>query len=200
MFDSWIPSPSRRTFPSFRASISAAGPWTTALAALFSLGCLNASPSVHWIVASPSFGASVKRSACKAQVIGNRLAPDIVLAVDSYATGDAPGVPFHLAPARLGQGPVLRMADNRAIASIELREQLERVAKAHGLPLQIGATGGGTDGAAIQRSGHGVHMMALSVAIRYLHSTVEMCHLDDLHNLVALLEHAVLELTVPSMK
>jgi len=132
-----------------------------------------------------------------ATVIGNRFTPDIVLAVDSYATGDAPDVPFHLAPVRLGDGPVLRLLDNRAIASTELHVQLESLANKQKIPLQVGATGGGTDGAAIQRAGIGSHMMALSVAVRYLHSTVEIIHFDDLSNLVKLLEIALQKLQVP---
>jgi putative aminopeptidase FrvX len=132
-----------------------------------------------------------------ATVIGNRFSPDIVLAVDSYATGDAPDVPFYLAPVRLGSGPVLRLLDNRAIASTELRSQLETLAQKQQIPLQVGATGGGTDGAAIQRAGTGAHMMALSVAVRYLHSTVEIIHMDDLSHLVKLLEIALQKLHVP---
>ncbi len=134
-----------------------------------------------------------------ATVIGNRLTPDIVLAVDSYATGDAPDVPFHLAPVRLGDGPVLRLVDNRAIASAELRRQFETLAAKYKIPLQAGATGGGTDGGAIQLSGAGTHMMAISVAVRYLHSMVEICHLDDLANLITLLEKAVLNLEIPKL-
>jgi len=132
-----------------------------------------------------------------ATVIGNRFTPDIVIAVDSYATGDAPDVPYHLAPVKLGDGPVLRLLDNRAIASPYLREQFESIAKKHQLPLQCGATGGGTDGAAIQRAGSGALMMAISVAVRYLHSTVEICHLDDLQNLVTLLSTAIPQLQLP---
>ncbi len=126
-----------------------------------------------------------------ATVIGNRFSPNIVLAIDSFATGDAPDVPFHLAPVRLGAGPVLRLLDNRAIASPEIRRQFETFANKHQIPLQVGATGGGTDGAAIQRAGTGAQMMALSVAVRYLHSTVEIIHLDDLSNLVKLVETAL---------
>jgi putative aminopeptidase FrvX len=132
-----------------------------------------------------------------ATVMGNRFVPDIVIAVDSYATGDAPDVPFHLAPVRLGDGPVLRLLDNRAIASPYLRDQFETIAQAQKLPLQCGATGGGTDGAAIQRAGSGALMMAISVAVRYLHSTVELCHLDDLQNLVTLLNAALPQLSLP---
>ncbi|MFX0168893.1 MAG: M42 family metallopeptidase [Candidatus Hodarchaeota archaeon] len=132
-----------------------------------------------------------------ATVIGNRFTPDIVVAVDSYATGDAPDVPFHLAPVRLGDGPVLRLWDHRAIASPYMRDQFETIAKQQGLPLQCGATGGGTDGAAIQRAGTGALMMAVSVAVRYLHSTVEICHLDDLQNLVTLLNIVLPQLQLP---
>jgi putative aminopeptidase FrvX len=73
------------------------------------------------------------------------------------------------------------------MASKDLHHQFKNLAKKHTIPLQVGATGGGTDGAAIQRSGMGSRMMALSVAIRYLHSTVELCHMEDLQNLVKLL-------------
>ncbi|MFX1510476.1 MAG: M42 family metallopeptidase [Promethearchaeota archaeon] len=132
-----------------------------------------------------------------ATVIGNRFTPDIVLAIDSYATGDAPDVPYHLAPVTLGAGPVLRLHDNRAIASTELRKQFEVIAEKASIPLQVGATGGGTDGAAIQRAGMGAHMMAISVAVRYLHSTVEICHLDDLDNLFVLLKTAIKKLKLP---
>lgn len=135
-----------------------------------------------------------------ATVIGNRFTPDIVLAIDSYATGDAPDVPYHLAPVKLGNGPVLRLHDNRAIASSELRKQFETIAEKASIPLQVGATGGGTDGAAIQRAGMGAYMMALSVAVRYLHSTVEICHLDDLDHLVALLKTGISKLKLPEMR
>lgn len=131
-----------------------------------------------------------------ATVMGNRFTPDIVIAVDSYATGDAPNVPYYLAPVQLGKGPVLRLLDNRAIASPYLRDQFEAIAEENQLPLQCGATGGGTDGAAIQRAGTGALMMAISVAVRYLHSTVELCHLDDLDNLIRLLQAVIPQLRV----
>lgn len=64
---------------------------------------------------------------------------------------------------------------------------------------KVGATGGRTDGAAIQRAGVGAHMMAISVAVRYLHSMVEICHLDDLENLVNLLVDATMKLAIPQV-
>jgi putative aminopeptidase FrvX len=76
---------------------------------------------------------------------------------------------------------------------------LESLADKYKLPLQVGATGGGTDGGAIQISGTGTHMMAVSVAVRYLHSMVEICHIDDLANLLSLLEKAVQSLTIPHL-
>ena len=80
------------------------------------------------------------------------------------------------------------------MASISLLHQLEDLAKTNKIPLQVGATGGGTDGAAMQRSNLGAKMMALSIPIRYLHSTVELAHLGDLKHLITLTEKASLGL------
>lgn len=126
-----------------------------------------------------------------ARVISKSYKPDYAIAVDSYASADAPDVPFHLAPAKLGKGPVLRLLDRSAIASMELRRVFETVAEKYDIPLQVGATGGGTDGSVIQQSEGGVSMMAISVPIRYLHSPVEICHIDDLMNLIKLLDKSI---------
>ncbi len=126
-----------------------------------------------------------------ARVISKSYKPDYAIAVDSYASADAPNIPLHLAPARLGEGPVLRLLDRSAIASRELRKVFETVAEKYGIPLQVGATGGGTDGSVIQQSEGGVSMMAVSVPIRYLHSPVEICHIDDLMNLIELLDKSI---------
>ena len=126
-----------------------------------------------------------------ARVISQSYKPDYAIAVDSYASADAPNVPFHLAPAKLGNGPVLRLLDRSSIASTELRRVFETVAEKYNIPLQVGATGGGTDGSVIQQSQRGVPMIVVSVPIRYLHSPVEICHTDDLTNLIKILEKSI---------
>lgn len=127
-----------------------------------------------------------------AENMAHSLKPTHVIAVDAYSTADAPGIPFHLAPTRLGGGPVLRVLDNQSIASPMMREFMTGVASRHGLPLQIGATGGGTDGSVFQV--HGAQMIPVAVPVRYMHSPVETIHREDLRGLADLLWLAVKEL------
>lgn len=111
--------------------------------------------------------------------------PNACIAVDAFTAADLPEVPFHLAPARLGNGPVLRVVDNRAMSDTFLRKFFQKVCKEHDIPLQTAMTGGGTDGSALQSAG--VPMLAVSVAIRYMHSPVEMIHRQDFEQLVEML-------------
>lgn len=117
--------------------------------------------------------------------IASRLQPDIVFAIDSGSTTDAPGMPRELAPFKLGKGPGLRLVDNRAVASPVLRAYIEKVAKRNRIPLQVLVTGGSTDAAAMQQMGCAA--MPVAIPLRYTHSTVEVIHLDDLENLVRLM-------------
>lgn len=119
-----------------------------------------------------------------ARVVANTMSPDYMFAIDTYTTSDAPGAPTYYTPARLGKGPVLRVIDNRAIASMKLNDWLLSLAEKKGIPLQIGVTGGSTDAVAVQEAGSLV--MPIGIPIRYTHSPVECGHLDDMENLVKL--------------
>jgi putative aminopeptidase FrvX len=127
-----------------------------------------------------------------AKVVANTMRPDYVLAVDTYTTTDAPDMPTHLEPVKLGEGPVLRLIDSRAIASPVLREMITKVAKEYDIPLQLGITGGTTDGAAVQECG--ALTMPLGIPLRYTHSLVECCHKNDLENLIRLLTRTIEEI------
>jgi putative aminopeptidase FrvX len=127
-----------------------------------------------------------------AQVLCLRQRPDLAIAVDTCSSTDFAGVPDNLATIELGKGPAIRQMDNKSIASLPMVALVKRVAEDKGIPLQIGISGGSTDGAAAQQTG--AAMVPLSIPVRYTHSPVEMIHLDDLHNLVDLLEAIVLEL------
>lgn len=109
---------------------------------------------------------------------------DIVLVIDSYACADVPGVPYHLGPASLGKGPVIRMMDHYSISDKNLAQHTINIAKREGIPLQYGPTGGFTDGMQFQSKGASILM--LSFPIRYMHSPVEMADLNDLDNLLKL--------------
>jgi len=120
-----------------------------------------------------------------AKGIASTIRPDLCIAVDVFTAADMPDIPFHLAPARLGQGPVLRVVDNRAMADSQLRKFFQTICRRHDIPLQVAMTGGGTDGAELQALG--IRMIPVSVPIRYMHSPVEMIHIRDLEQLITML-------------
>ncbi|MDH7509223.1 MAG: M42 family metallopeptidase [Methanomassiliicoccales archaeon] len=115
--------------------------------------------------------------------------PDYVIAVDTCSATDFPGAPGYLEKISLGKGPVVRYIDNKSIASPALVNLVRRVAASNGLPLQLGISGGSTDGAAAQEFGS--LMVPLCIPVRYTHSTVECIHLEDLRNLILLLEKTI---------
>jgi putative aminopeptidase FrvX len=127
-----------------------------------------------------------------AKVIASTIRADKAIPVDSYPSGDAPMTQFHLAPNRLGEGPVLRVVDYGATANPAMVERVKKIAKKHGIQLGAGPTGGYTDGLAIQEKG--VPMVPVTIPIRYMHSPVEMCHRKDLENLIELLTFVATEI------
>jgi putative aminopeptidase FrvX len=67
--------------------------------------------------------------------------------------------------------------------------RVEEAAQATGLPLQRSAqTGVLTDLSYVQLQGHGVACVDLGYPMRYSHSALEVCDLNDLVQLVQLLE------------
>lgn len=105
---------------------------------------------------------------------------DLCYAIDSFAccsslTGDV----------ACGKGPVLRMVDNSAIASYDMMEKILSLAQEYDIPVQVGITGGGTDGSVAIESG--AKMVPVTLAVKYLHSQAEYISLEDFENLVELL-------------
>ena len=129
-----------------------------------------------------------------ASIIGRTLKPDYAFPVDTYATADIPGLDIHIAPGKLGHGPVMRMIDNRVMATPSLRYFVEGVAKKHKIPLQLSVSGGTTDAFPIQIAEEGIPTLPICVPTKYVHSPVEVCHLDDMENLVKLFNHIIDEI------
>jgi putative aminopeptidase FrvX len=115
------------------------------------------------------YGATVKR----------------VFSVDTFVSSDSPTETTRFAYAPLGHGAVIRGLDNAAVASPAEIERIRGIAHAQGIPLQVGATNGGTDGSDFIRYG-AVHV-SLSWPGRYSHSPVEVLDLHDLDALQRLI-------------
>lgn len=108
-----------------------------------------------------------------------------VYAVDTFVSSDTPLESPHFAFAPLGAGPVLRGLDDGIIAPRAERERVLGIARAAGIPLQVGTTHGSTDATAIVS--YGAPGMGLSWPGRYSHSPAEVMDLRDLSRLSQLI-------------
>ena len=108
-------------------------------------------------------------------------APDYVFAVDTFASADSPLESKRFADAPLGKGFVIRAVDNSNITSREWVDHLVKLARANGIAVQYGVTGGGNDGAAFLR--HGSANVPIAWPLRYSHSPGEVIDTQDLEAL-----------------
>ncbi|MGH7710165.1 MAG: M20/M25/M40 family metallo-hydrolase, partial [Gemmatimonadaceae bacterium] len=114
-----------------------------------------------------------------------------VYAVDTFVSSDTPLESPHFAFAPLGAGAVLRGLDDGAIAPVAERERVTRLARAAGVPLQIGTTHGSTDGTAVTL--FGAAFAGLSWPGRYSHSPAEVLDLRDVQALSRLIVALAME-------
>ncbi len=117
--------------------------------------------------------------------------PDYAIAVDVTDTGDLPKHKYPM-DCHMGGGAAVKVLDRSVICSPEVRDVLEASAKELGLHtqreiLQVG----GTDTAALQKTGAGIRAGALSIPTRYIHSPSEMCAVSDVEAAAATLARAM---------
>jgi putative aminopeptidase FrvX len=100
-------------------------------------------------------------------------------------SSDSPAETTRFAHAPLGQGAVIRGLDNASVAPTAELERVLNIAARQNIPMQVGATNGGTDGSDFIR--YGVLHVGLSWPGRYSHSPVEVLDLRDLQALERLI-------------
>ncbi len=113
------------------------------------------------------------------------ITPDIGIAYDVTGTGDSLGAkPM---ACTVGGGAAIKFKDSSVICDYELTSELAAVAKEHDIKHQTEIlAAGGTDTSAMQMSGAGARVAALSIPTRYIHSGVEMLDLNDAEACAAL--------------
>jgi len=121
-----------------------------------------------------------------AAAMAARLGPSVkrVHSIDTFVSSDTPLESPHFAFAPLGRGPVLRGIENSSLVPADARALVMEVARAAGIPLQLGLTQGGTDGTAFTY--YGAPNVPLSWPGRYSHTPGEVLDLRDLEHLGAL--------------
>jgi endoglucanase len=108
------------------------------------------------------------------------LAPDVAIAVDVTHETGSPGVEVNeTGKHRFGDGPVIERGSTLNPAVFEL---LYETATREQIPFTISASAGrtGTDADAIHLSRAGIPTGGVSIALRYMHSPVEMVQLEDI--------------------
>ena len=129
-----------------------------------------------------------------APVAAFAIEPDIGIAIDGSLCRGAGAWPKpQERTCELGTGTGIYVMDRLTIGDRRLVKFLVELCKEHKIAFQRNI-GGGTDASAIQRNKTGALATTIGAPVRYMHSTVSLCHDDDVEATIALLttflEHA----------
>jgi len=111
---------------------------------------------------------------------------DVAVALDGSLPSDTPYARPEDRQCALGAGTGIYLMDNRTIGTPRLVRGLIDTCERHGIAFQRNL-GGGTDASEIQRHGLGAWATTIGAPVRYMHSTVQLCHRADVEATIALL-------------
>lgn len=129
-----------------------------------------------------------------AEMISRRLKPDVAIITDVCHDTTTPMYePKEQGLQRCGSGPVLTYGP--AVQN-NLLQMVIDVAEQAGIPFQRAAVSRstGTDTDSFAYSGEGVASALISLPLKYMHTTVETVHLDDVENVIRLMYEFVIQL------
>lgn len=129
-----------------------------------------------------------------AEMIADYIKPNIAIVTDVTHDTQTPMINKNIqGDLACGQGPVLSYAP---AVQINLNRLLVDVAEKNDIPFQRQASSRwtGTDTDAFAYSNGGVPSALISLPLRYMHTTVEMIHKDDVDNVIRLIYEAVLSI------
>ncbi len=107
--------------------------------------------------------------------------PDVVFAVDMFVSSQSPLETGRYGDQPLGAGFVVRAVDLSHVDSPADVQRVVALARAHGIAVQYGITGGGNDSAVYTR--YGVNAVALGWPTKYSHSPAEEADTRDVDGL-----------------
>ena len=133
-----------------------------------------------------------------AMPVGQALLPDIAIQLDLVLATDTPDMDGR-SDVALGNGPAISLYSfhgrgtlNGVIPHPAMESLFRETARADALPLQRSAhIGALTDLSYVQFTGEGVASIDVGFPLRYTHSSLELCDLNDLEGLVRLLAGAL---------
>ncbi|MCH1595622.1 MAG: M42 family metallopeptidase [Flavobacteriaceae bacterium] len=126
-----------------------------------------------------------------AEMITQRIKPNAAIITDVCHDTTTPMISkIEQGESKIGDGPVISYAP--AIHHI-LRERIIEAAEANEIPFQRHASSRytGTDTDAFAYSNGGVASALISLPLRYMHTTVETVHKEDVANVIRLIYHSI---------
>lgn len=126
-----------------------------------------------------------------AQMITETIQPDVAIVTDVSHDTNTPMLETKtLGDIKAGKGPDITIAP--AVHNI-LRKLIMETAKEQEIPFQRSASSRvtGTDTDAFAYSNGGVPSALISLPLRYMHTTVEMAHINDIENVISLMYHSL---------
>lgn len=121
----------------------------------------------------------LRGSGCSAYAVK----PDIAVILESTTAADIDGVTGGDKCCVLGKGPVVSFMDGRTIYDKQIFNLAFEVAKENNIKIQTKTKiAGGNDAGAIQKSGAGCRVAAVSLPCRYIHSgssVVKICDIEE---------------------
>jgi endoglucanase len=122
-----------------------------------------------------------------ARMVAHRLRPDVCVVLDVTHDTSTPGIDFAMhGECKLGGGPSITHGTcNHPLVIARLLQCAKRLK----IPIQHESSSrySGTDTDVIFNTADGIPSALVSLPLRYMHSVVEMCDLDDVEKVVALL-------------
>ena len=127
-----------------------------------------------------------------AQMIAERIKPNVAIVTDVTHDTTTPMIDMKKqGHAEIGKGPVVAYAP---AVQQKLRDRITETAEKKEIPFQRAALSRatGTDTDAFAYSGSGVASALISLPLRYMHTTVEMVHREDVENVIKLIYETLL--------
>lgn len=129
-----------------------------------------------------------------AEMITKTIQPNVAIVTDVCHDSTTPMIDKKIeGETKIGRGPVITYAP--AVQN-NLRELIVKTAEDNKIPFQRLASSRvtGTDTDAFAYSNGGVASALISLPLRYMHTTVEMVHRDDVENVIRLIYETVLKI------
>ena len=131
-----------------------------------------------------------------AEMIAHRIKPNIAIVTDVTHDTQTPMISkITQGDLACGKGPVVSYAP---AVQTNLNKLLIKAAEANNIPFQRQASSRstGTDTDAFAYSNEGVVSALISLPLRYMHTTVEMIHKEDVDNVIRLIYESLLSIQV----